>query len=48
MTVTPTTTLNALAWVAERLAWERLLRRLERLSPEPPATAATPAGAKAA
>lgn len=26
----PTTSLNALAWVAERLAWERLLRQLER------------------
>lgn len=47
MTTTPTTTLNALAWVAERLAWEQLLRRLERRSPAAPAGAA-PASTKAA
>lgn len=28
MTRAPRTELDALAWVAERLAWERLLRRL--------------------
>jgi hypothetical protein len=44
----PTTprSLDALAWVAERLAWEQLLRRLERAEARPPAR---PAGdAKAA
>lgn len=46
--MTTTTPLNALAWVAERLAWEELLRRLEQPTPEPPATATPPATTKAA
>ena len=36
MTRAPRTELDALAWVAERLAWERLLRRLKQEYPPTP------------